>query len=846
MAIAASWIGYVLFVPMPSFTLGVFPATITLHSVVGGGLVVYAAYLVAMRRFPGGTPLDLPVVAFLAAYVVATFASIDWRVSLEPVLLLGASVAAFYALSDLPLLSARTLRFGLMLLGGALSIYALWIVGNDYADYLRLTDAVEGLSAGNIFPPTVPRVRDVSDHPNVLAMVLVLIAPFYVQSALRPASWWERVLGLLGLIVAGWAIFLTLSRGGWIGIAVGCAFTAVGAWITANAYEREAAGEPVTWATYLPAGFSPTALAAIVGALALAVFGLLAFIASWSTRPGWLFRASLSAREDAWNAGIDIFRDNPLTGSGPHTFGLLYPQYGDHVSAFIVHTQHAHNGFLQAANDTGILGLLGLAGIGLAIVVMLWRTWRVGPFEARLTSIACAGALLGFCAHQQLDAGNSWKAPAFTLAFVGAIMVRSYREAGLATPHDAAVDRDYSRPATTITRGWRYASLGVRAALPALLLLLLGGWYWVDRPHYDYYRGLSDWNTGDPTGIEKLQAAVDADSSMMVYQLQLGVAQASAYDGGGRTDDLLLDAARIHLERAAEIDPRSDLARANLARVYEMLGRDDDAAEQAQLTRLATYHVTPVLVAGEVFEDLGRDDDAVSTYAQVISMDAGLANSTFWEMTAWRREHYAEILSGSTISYNPCTYGAFLVEAARFGGAGDAGDLKQARDDCQFMIFTGGLGNDLPSRVALAAMLIELGEQEEAFGHLDFAVDRQPDYGPARTELGRWYDIEGNLDAARHQWSVGAELDEAESARLLGDSYPAGDVPSEVRDRLRDLATVQGSSVRNDIVSILYFRMRYWRLSPVFPLIPGTWLDAVPRPYAAWLEALDRWESASS
>jgi hypothetical protein len=175
---------------------------------------------------------------------LATFTSIDWRVSLEPVLLLGAAVAAFYVLSDIPLLSARSLRFGLMLLGGALSIYALWIVGNDYADYLRLTSAVEGISSSNIFPPTVPRVHSVSDHPNVLAMVIVLIAPFYVLSALRPASWWERLLGIAGLILAGLAIFLTLSRGGWIGVAVGGAFTVVGAWITASAYQREEAGLP--------------------------------------------------------------------------------------------------------------------------------------------------------------------------------------------------------------------------------------------------------------------------------------------------------------------------------------------------------------------------------------------------------------------------------------------------------------------------------------------------------------------------------------------------------------------------------------------------------------------------
>ena len=66
---------------------------------------------------------------------------------------------------------------------------------------------------------------------------------------------------------------------------------------------------------------------------------------------------------------------------------------------------------------------------------------------------------------------------------------------------------------------------------------------------------------------------------------------------------------------------------------------------------------------------------------------------------------------------------------------------------------------------------------------------------------------------------------------------------SRCKDRLEALVATSGSSVRNDLVSILYYRMRFWRLSPVFALIPGTWQDAVPRPYAEWQDALERWEA---
>jgi hypothetical protein len=224
-------------------------------------------------------------------------------------------------------------------------------------------------------------------------------------------------------------------------------------------------------------------------------------------------------------------------------------------------------------------------------------------------------------------------------------------------------------------------------------------------------------------------------------------------------------------------------------------------------------------------------------------MDAGLANSTFWGLTEWRREHFDEILQASTIGINPCTYGAFLVEGERTGAAEvEREDLEEARDDCEFFAFTSGLGNDLALRVALAKIQATLGERDEAFGHLRFAVDRQPDYGPARTELGRWYFEGDNIDEARRQWVKGGELGEGESLRLLGDSYPSGEVPGQVKDRLEALVATSGSSVRNDLISILYYRMRFGRLSPVFALIPGTWQDAVPRPYAEWQTALERWD----
>jgi tetratricopeptide (TPR) repeat protein len=786
------------------------------------------------RRLPGRTPFDLPVLGIIAAYAIATAASISWRVSLEPSLYIGAAIIVFYALSDLPFVRADDLRRALLLAGTALAIYALWVVGDDYRDYVQLVRRVEGLDSSNVFPPTVPRVHDVSDHPNVLAMLLTLVLPFIALSALRGRTIAERAFGIAALLIGGMAIFLTLSRGGWFGAAVGVSFTAIAGWLTAQAYDREQHGYAPSWENAIPRNISPTAIAAIGGALALAIGGTLAFLSSASTRPGWLFRSSLSPREDAWSVSLDIFADYPLWGAGPHTFGLLYPQES---GKFLVHTQHAHNGFLQVANDAGLLGLAALLALALAIVFALLKIWREGDLQQRLVAVACGGALLGFSAHNMLDAGNIWKAPPIALALVAAIIARTYRER--AHPAETAMPSMLARvPESART----YGMIAARAVLLALIAAPFLAWWRIDRAHHDYYLGANAYNTGDPVAIARLQDAVNADSSVMVYRMMLGQAQARAYMDTGRNNKPLIDAAVVNMEQAVRLDKRSDIARANLARAYQLAGRDDDAAREAQITRLAANHVPPVLAVAEVYEDLGRDDDAISTYAQVLSMDASLAETTFWDRTRWRQEHYFDILAASILPLNPCTYGTLLTQTTRWDGQeGVEPELITAEEGCRLLLFT--YPNDLTLRVALARIQQVLDKDADARGHLDYAVDRQPDFGPARTELGRWLAANGDLDAAREQWVIGAQLDEPESVMLLGESYRPEDRPAGLESRLRDLLGGFGSSVQNDVISIVYYRLRYGRLSPVTAIIPATWQTAVPRSYAEMQETLARWEA---
>lgn len=78
----------------------------------------------------------------------------------------------------------------------------------------------------------------------------------------------------------------------------------------------------------------------------------------WHYREFWSHRIkmpTLQNRGDYWQAGAQMWRERPLLGWGPGTFGVLYPT---HKSLLAEKAQHAHNDYLQIAVESGLVGLL--------------------------------------------------------------------------------------------------------------------------------------------------------------------------------------------------------------------------------------------------------------------------------------------------------------------------------------------------------------------------------------------------------------------------------------------------------------------------------------------------------
>lgn len=831
LVLVASALGYYICSGMPQAGEHVFPQTMALHAVTFALAAGYGVYLLARRRLPGGSPLDWPLTALLGVYFIATLASINPQVSLENTLMLVAAVLVFYILSDLHLLGPATLQRGLMLAGMAASFWALWNVAGSYGDWLDFARATRGsFHFGDLIPPTVPKVHGVSDHPNILGMVLTLIIPFYVLAAYRAPYAWERFFWGVALLAAAWAVFLTLSRGAWVGALTGGALTVVAIAVQSAGREREERLRRLSTALRRRSSLvlaGALALAAVIVALAVIV------LMRWESRPQWLFRESFSPRQDVFSAGIDMFRDYPLLGSGPGTFSLLYPEYS---GEYPVHAIHAHNGLIQAAVDAGVLGLLAIALLGGFVAWMLVQTYRAGSAGDRLTTIAAGGALAGFTAHNMADAANTWKAPLIALAAVLALVAANYR----------GVVGERNTPANTNRPVGRRLSLPrLLPALPRVLMAVaIAGlfflWARIDIAHYHYSQSIGYLNEGRRLeAVREARDAVSGEEGLAIYHLQLGLTEVLAFSADG--PQVLLEQAIQHLRRGVELEPHGPIGHANLARALELAGRDEEARSEAlEAQRLAGADPTVLLAAADVLEDIGAEDDAIETYAMAITRMSSLAGSSFWTASDFRREHYQEIIDRSALALNPCGKGRVLAQIGEEQALspGPAGLVE----DCALSVL--GNPDNVEARVDFGEMLMALGDYDQARDHLKLAVQRQPDFGRGRTALGKWYAHEGDVEGARQEWILGSQLGEAESMVLLGDTYPPGRVPEKLIRRLEGLEPMWAGPVRYYEIGYVYYHMKFARQSPPSTLLPGDWQTAMPREYTITMAALQRWRTA--
>jgi len=313
------------------------------------------------------------------------------------------------------------------------------------------------------------RVSSTTDHPNIFISVLIAVVPLTIAAFrfFSPAPRTRALLAvalLLELAAAG----ATLSRAGWVAMALTLVVTLVGLWLLrgrgapADGHGRE--------------GRSPVLLVVVPLVLVLAGVGL--GLSRTALDPGERERLldlrgpTTAKRLMIYRAGLRMAADSPVVGKGLGTFALFLPKYrsGELARYFPrneYHVEHAVSEPLEVLVESGGLGLLAwLLLVGLLVHRSFSSARRAEHAGRRAMLFALGAGTLGLVLHGLVEVSLRFQPPLFLLFALPALALALERlEAGGAATRG-----------TTEIRGWptRLAiSVGVGIAFGLVFAMTL-------------------------------------------------------------------------------------------------------------------------------------------------------------------------------------------------------------------------------------------------------------------------------------------------------------------------------------------------------------------------------------
>lgn len=681
------------------------------------------------RRVPlPRTRLDYPLLALLAATALAAAFSIDPRRSVGFTLLLMLYALIFYLLVDLRRAGWPTELFVkvLLILSAFVVFFGLWELTRWFADWLSIGGLADPL------PPTTLRIRAFLGHPNFAAAFLNLLLPLAVARALQKGRAARILLGLWALLALV-LVFFTSSRGGWLGTvaALGCLGLL---WLVDHRAECARA-----WGWLRR---RPWRLAVLALAVAAAVIALAPLIARQLQHPS--HGSGYSAREWIWSAAWQAFRDDPLTGSGPFTFGSQMTRLYSIPPRELL--AHAHNYVFNTAAETGLPGLLALAWLAAALVIVAVRRWRGVPPGRRIEVSALIAALAGCTVHSLFDTPQTMPTICLMIAIVLALLV--------------AEDRPVPRLPPAVGQ----------AALLVAWLVVASANFWALRAYAPFSQGVLAANLGDwQTAVPRLTRAADLDPANAFFHLQAGYADGRlALETG---DAQALQQAIAEYEEGVALEPNFATNWANLGVLREAAGDEAGAiAALEQAVALGSEEPAFHLTLGRLYEATGRLADARAAYTAALSLRSFWADAYFFRATSLRAAVRDEWRAGqaaapATFSELDAGYRALaagqpaqaqahfertLRSAAAYRGLGLAylgqGQFDAAERALRTALFFGSRDpwDNSRTRIAMGQLAAARGDCAAAVGQYERALDdlrRVTSFGPGTMGISDygWY-----------------------------------------------------------------------------------------------------------
>lgn len=424
--------------------------------------------------------------------------------------------------------------------------------------------------------------------PNHFANLLDMTVPFALAIAASPAAGLPlRLLAGYSVLVALPPLYLTQSRSGWIGMLLG-SVTVIALLGLRRSVRR-----------FL--------LLLLVAPVVLGAAGALVWM--WSPMVQERVAQALQGniRIQIWMDTWLMIQDRFWLGWGAQSYRWVYPHYWIHMNSFL-DPEYAHNDFIQAWAEYGLVGLLLLVAAGLVVVVRLLRQVRRTESDRTATLIiAFLGALVAMAAHACFDYNFHIYGNASVLVMMAGLAAGSLGQAVALPPSESAPPRPR----------W-FALTGAAVAVVALLVTARG---------ITAY-GLSLKADFDAADFKMEEAEAGYQRALRLepryWQAYIGLGHLYAgqafWNRDPETKAQQIGKAEQAYQAALAINPWEGSAAFGLSRLYNLKGQPEEALRILQgVVEKMPYHRDYLNQLGLQLRQMGRLAEALEVFKRARS-----------------------------------------------------------------------------------------------------------------------------------------------------------------------------------------------------------------------------------
>ena len=545
------------------------------------------------------TPFDAVIALWGVAIIVSLVANSDiWRRILIGVWFVTLYIVVLYLLHDA--LSNRKIDrdtiIDSMLMGSLIVVFLGYVqVSSQNFDLAQIEFPRPGSSIGN---------------PNSFGAFLIAIFPLSLARVILLKNRLAKiVLGLytLALLVL---LFLTFSRGAWLGGAV--AIIVIG-YLYLHQRRLLNTTQLRQWWLKLTSNSKLLIVTFLIVMIMIGLLGSVLVIDSLDTGG-----RDVSLRTNIYVIAIDLIAEQPLTGHGLFTFGQGYERL-ESLPPRQPHS-HAHNIILNVGAEMGILGLIAIVGTVWVTLGMIRKNWMEATIRQRPAIIGAISAVFALGVHHLLDTPTMMP----VIALVGLLTL------SMATTSTTIESSSIQKNRFQLIRP---------IALLAMSVILLASGFWSAKVYQTYWDAIflaNEDNGRDYLGAaEAIQVAIEADPQLALYHAQQGFLYGMFVSENDDPDALV--AGIEAYERYLELEPQSAVAWANLAGLYWQNGQQN----QAMIALREAIELAPLswqlqLNLGSFAEEMGNGDVARQAYQEALNQANYIL--PFWQETELRQD----------------------------------------------------------------------------------------------------------------------------------------------------------------------------------------------------------------